>query len=180
MAPGEPSPQIPRNGRPGTFAWLAESLRYPFPGLAERLRDGLAGLPEGAVRRAAQAFLAGVEPLSPGEWEELYTRTLDLGPLAAPYVGFQLWGEGYARGNFMAELNGALRAAGVETDGELPDHLVPVLRCLDQAPQPLAGLVENLQAAVKKMGAALQQAEPGNPYLHLFSAVLLALQPERA
>jgi len=37
--------------------------------------------------------------------EELYTRTFDLQAVCSPYVGYQLFGDSYKRGIFMARLN---------------------------------------------------------------------------
>lgn len=155
----------------GTGIILAEAFRYPAPGRLEQL-EGLTGvLPPGREQQALSAFVEAIRPLSLGNWEELYTRTWDLDPLAVPYLGYQLWGEDYRRGNFMARLQAAYRQAGAEPDGELPDHLVPVLRYLDQAPAPLPELLEALGPAVEKMAAALKKSEPENPYLLLLAGV---------
>jgi nitrate reductase delta subunit len=125
------------------------------------------------VRRALERFLGEVESLDLGEWEELHTRTLDLSPLFVPYVGHVMWGESYRRGEFMAELAGSMRELGVDLEGELPDHLAPVLRYLDTRPSPeLTGLVA---AAVEKMGKELARAEAQNPYRHLLAAARLAV-----
>ncbi len=151
-------------------AVLAEAFCYPGPGRLEALRAGLSALPSGAGKMAYTAFIAGVSPLSTGEWEELYTRTLDLNPPAAPYVGYQTWGEGYQRGAFLALLNRELSEAGVDTGDELPDHLAPVLRYLARARQPMPELVELCGPALQRMLSALRRVEPGNPYAELLEA----------
>lgn len=158
------------------FNLLAESFRYPTPGLAEALRLGLEQLPAGPVKKSLETFLKPLQKLPPGEWEELYTRTLDLNPLATPYVGFQIYGESYQRGNFMALLNREMRQHQIELGGELPDHLMPVLRYLGAVSEPIPELVEALPPAVRRMQAVLQKAEPGNPYVHLLEAVEQACQ----
>jgi nitrate reductase molybdenum cofactor assembly chaperone NarJ/NarW len=158
------------------FNLLAESFRYPTPGLAEELRLGLGQLPAGPVKKSLEAFLKPLQKLPPGEWEELYTRTLDLNPLATPYVGFQIYGESYQRGNFMASLNREMRQHQIDLGGELPDHLLPVLRYLGSVSEPIPELVEALPSAVRRMGAVLRKAEPGNPYVHLLDAVEQACQ----
>ena len=76
--------------------------------------------PGRAARRAGEEGLCGlssngIAPLSLGEWEELHTRTLDLNPPAAPYVGYQIWGDSYQRGAFLAKMNRALVEAGVDS-----------------------------------------------------------------
>ena len=65
-------------------------------------------------------FVEKIVPLSLSEQEELFTRTLDLSPLSAPYVGYHVWGESYKRGEFMAALNKEMKELGVDLDGELP------------------------------------------------------------
>ncbi|GAB4528391.1 MAG: hypothetical protein Fur0018_14420 [Anaerolineales bacterium] len=154
------------------FALLAEAFRYPHPGLLERLENGLRDAAAGPGSPLLAEFVQRVAALALAEWEMLYTRTLDLSPLTAPYIGYQQWGENYQRGNFMAQLNAELARLGIDQDGELPDHLVPVLRYLAVAEAPLPKLLENLAPAVEKMYAALHKAEADNPYLLLFQAVL--------
>jgi nitrate reductase molybdenum cofactor assembly chaperone NarJ/NarW len=58
----------------------------------------------------------------------------------------------------------------VNTGGELPDHLAPILRYLGCTTQPLPELVEVLQPALERMTAGLRRAEPDNPYLDLLAA----------
>jgi nitrate reductase delta subunit len=159
-----------------TFNLLAECFRYPTPGLAEELRLGLEQLPVGPLKKSLEAFLKPLQKLPPGEWEELYTRTLDLNPLATPYIGFQIYGESYQRGNFMALLNREMRLHQIDQGGELPDHLLPVLRYLGVVSEPIPELLEALPQAVRRMQAVLRKAEPGNPYVHLLDAVEQACQ----
>lgn len=132
------------------------------------------------MRRLLERFVKRVAALSLDEWEMLATRTLDLSPLAAPYVGHQVWGENYQRGAFMARLQGEMRRLGVDPAGELPDHLVPILRYLEVAERPLPELLEHLAPAVMKMHAALREAEADNPYLLVFRAVVEATGETRA
>jgi nitrate reductase delta subunit len=146
-------------------------LRYPAPGRFESLQSGLESLPEGAVKRACSSFVHQVNTLSLSQWEELYTHTLDLNPAAAPYIGFQIWGESYQRGKFLSQLNRAMMHVEIDLDGELPDHLIPVLRYLEAADKPLYELVEVLDPALEKMRAALRKSQPDNPYVVLLGAV---------
>ena len=159
----------------GTYSLLADALQYPAAGHLESLQTGLMELPAGEVKRALSEFVQRMQALSLAEREELHTRTLDLTPIVAPYVGFQIWGKNYQRGKFMAELNRALEASGIDPEGELPDHLIPVLRYLDTSSDPLPELMEAGKPAVRAMRNALQKSEPDNPYGHLLSAILQAL-----
>jgi nitrate reductase molybdenum cofactor assembly chaperone NarJ/NarW len=152
-------------------AALADAFDYPTPGRLEALKGALPTLPNPASKKAYTAFLDGVSPLSAGEWEELYTRTLDLNPPAAPYIGYQTWGESYQRGAFLARLNRELLETGVDAGGELPDHLAPVLRYLARTPSPLPELVELCEPALQRMITGLRRSEPDNPYVELLEAV---------
>ena len=151
---------------------LAEAFCYPYPGLLERLQAGLAEAGMGPGRSGLASFIKKVQTLSLSDWEELCTRTLDLNPAAAPYVGFQVWGESYQRGEFMAKLSRAMVELGVDTEGELPDHLGPILRYLNATDQPIPELVENYENAVGRMAAILRKKDRSNPYIHLFDAAL--------
>jgi nitrate reductase delta subunit len=163
----------------GAYRILATALGYPSPGLAASLQEGIVQIPEGPARQAYQSFVEAIRKLSLGEWEELYTRTLDLNPAVAPYIGYQLWGDSYPRGNFMAALNRAYREAQLELDGELPDHLACVLAYLGSGQTPLPELAEALDPAVQKMLTTLRKAEADNPYACLLEAVaaIIKLRP---
>jgi nitrate reductase molybdenum cofactor assembly chaperone NarJ/NarW len=154
-----------------TCLLLAEAFCYPEPGHLARLESGLAGLPEGAEKKGLGSFIGKVRGLSLGEWEEEHTRTLDLNPPAAPYIGFQTWGESYQRGVFLAQLNRAMFEAGIDLEGELPDHLIPVLRYLGTVENPLPELLPVIAPAVKRMLGVLRGASPDNPYVDLLEAV---------
>ena len=153
------------------YMTLADAFCYPAPGRLDALKRGLAAMPKGAGKDAYAAFLNGIDRLPLGEWEELHTRTLDLNPPAAPYVGYQIWGESYQRGTFLARLNRELLDAGVDAGGELPDHLAPVLRYLARTQAPLPELTELCGPALQRMHSALRKAEPDNPYVELLEAV---------
>jgi len=156
----------------GAYAVLAEAFHYPFPGLLGKLQGGIQVLPQKLARQAFQTFVQSIHRLTLGEWEELYTRTLDLNPAVAPYLGYQLWGDGYPRGNFMAALNRAYRAAGIEVGGDLPDHMGVVLMFLASGARPPSELVEAFEPAVQKMLTTLRKTEVDNPYILLFEAVI--------
>ncbi len=154
------------------YSMLAEAFCYPYPGLLEQLEAGLAEAGTGPGRSGLVAFIEKIKTLSLSEWEEVCTRTLDLSPAAAPYVGFQVWGESYQRGEFMAKLSRVMFELGVNTEGELPDHLVPILRYLDASDQPIPELVENYENAVSRMASILREKDKDNPYIHLFETAL--------
>ncbi len=158
---------------------LAQAYKYPRPGHLGELQAAVEAMPSGSAKRSYERFTSLLAHLTLSEWEELHTRTLDLSPLFAPYVGYITWGENYHRGAFLAAMNRAEAEAGVDPDGELPDHLDPVLRYLGRAAEPLPELIEVIGPAVTKMHTALKKAEPHNPYVHLLVATkrVLAAEP---
>lgn len=158
----------------GLYAILAEGLHYPAPGRLSRLESQAASLPDGEVKAEFVKFINAIKGMKLSEWEELHTRTLDLDPPAAPYIGFQTWGDSYQRGTFMSLLNRAINENQVEIEGELPDHLISVLRLKDTLPQPLDALEEVLGPAVTRIRGQLAKVEPSNPYVYLFSAISVA------
>ena len=157
------------------YALLAEAFTYPRPGLLERLEGEAQSLPRGPAQKAFARFLEKIKKLSPEAWEELYTATLDMNPKLVPYIGYVVWGDSYRRGDFMAALKRAMEEAGVDLAGELPDHLVPVLRYLDRSPAPMKELLEVLEPALVRIKKDLEAFDRQNPYLHLVEALLVSL-----
>jgi len=153
------------------FALLGDAFCYPSTGHLAALEVSLNRLPESREKDAVADFLEKIRRLTLGEWEELHTRTLDLNPPAAPYIGFQTWGESYQRGVFLSKMNRELLEAGIDLDGELPDHISPVLRYLGQTAEPLPELINVLTPAIQRIEAVLRKADPHNPYLDLLEAV---------
>ncbi len=162
------------------FEALATGYRYPRPGHLEELQAAVEAMPSGSAKWSYQRFTSSLADLTLAEWEELHTRTLDLSPLFAPYVGYITWGENYHRGAFLADMNRAEHELGIEPDGELADHLDPVLRYLGRAEEPPAELTDVVGPAVTKMHKALKKAEPRNPYIHLLVATRRLVDAELA
>ncbi len=154
-----------------TLKLMAEALRYPRPSQVNELHTKVSKLNGQLGNKYFSDFLTKIKSLSLSEQEELYTRTLDLSPLAAPYVGYQIWGESYKRGEFMAALNRELKAHEIDLEGELPDHLRPILQYLSVSSTPLPELVEVFEKAIKAMRDSLKKTEKSNPYLLLFDAI---------
>ncbi len=138
------------------YRLFAALLEYPTADLEQHARDccdllAAAGSPAAAL---LVRFWRYVQAASPERMEELYTRTFDLQVICSPYVGYQLFGESYKRGAFMARLNEGYRARGYAAGNELPDHVAVVLRYLalgaeDEFSRAL--LAEGLQPALAKM-----------------------------
>jgi nitrate reductase delta subunit len=149
---------------------IALGYRYPTADSAHILAEKVEAYSWGVVQRHLQHFVDSVSELSLGEWEELHTATLDLSPKFVPYVGHVTWGKNYRRGEFMADLKRELAGNEVPLDGELPDHIEPILRYLAVEPHPMSDLVEVLSSSVQSMHKTLKQADPKNPYCELVAA----------
>jgi nitrate reductase delta subunit len=155
------------------FDALAGLLAYPAPGYAGRLEECRRAL-EGTVPEAADRLGRLGERLTgrgDEEVEELYTRTFDLNPVASLEVGWHLFGENYARGEFLVLMREELRKHGLAESTELPDHLTHVLPALARMPQGQADrfAARFLLPALEKMLAGLAKQE--NPYQDLLEAV---------
>lgn len=158
---------------------LAQMLQYPTPSQQQSLQANPQGLQSPGAGKEYLKFTRAVSTLALGQWEELYTRTFDLNPLTAPYIGFQIWGEGYARGGFMATLNRAYRSVGLAESGELPDHIGNILRYLGGNFPPLQELSEVLDMGLQKMLQALAKSDTQNPYTHLLKAIIQVVEENR-
>lgn len=114
-------------------------------------------------------------------------------PVCYPYVGFQLFGESYKRGAFMARLNEGYRSYGYQVGRELPDHISVILRFLALGDEVRLGefgqvlLCEGLVPAVSKMAGAFTKSSAvcsadlsvaPNPYAAVVAALLVILTSE--
>ena len=114
------------------YAGLAALFGYPQPDYhqhARRCLDTLGVVPAPAVSQF-QEFCDGIVNLNCEELQELFTRTFDLDPLCTLEIGWQLYGEDYARGALLVKMRQQLRESGVPENGELPDHLSHALALL--------------------------------------------------
>ncbi len=167
------------------YELFADLLEYPSPGIFQQTESCIERL-RPVHRKAADLlddFYFSAEKLTLEQLEELYTGTFDMQPICYPYVGYQLFGESYKRGAFMARLNGYYHSFGYSAGKELPDHVTVVLRFLglenvrkeDDFVQAL--LYEGLMPALAKMVGTLEK-QSGNPYTIIVSALLLVLIEE--
>jgi nitrate reductase molybdenum cofactor assembly chaperone len=110
---------------------LAPLFAYPEQDFARRLEECLATVdPASPLAEPVVEFAADVRRLSLTELEELYTQTFDHNPSATLDTGWHLFGEDYARGEFLVFMRQTLRRYGVPESCELPDHLTHVLAAL--------------------------------------------------
>lgn len=157
---------------------LAGLMQYPGEDYPERVRrsaEALAAvLPEAASRLAEFSRQTG--ELTVEAFQELYTATFDLNPVASLEVGWHLFGEAYERGAFLVKMRQALRRLDLPESAELPDHLSHVLRILPRLPAEAAGQFArgSLLPAVTKMRAGLEAK--GNPFAHVLGAIAVLLE----
>ena len=155
---------------------VALALRYPTHDGMVALHSGVAALPKGGAEREMRRFIKDIDKMSFEDLEVLYTSTFDLNPVVAPYVGHLVWADSYERGGFMAKLQRAMFAVGVDPEGELPDHLDPILRYLSATDEPINDLKPVLVPAVTKMEKTLKKADSKNPYLHVLTAARIVAE----
>lgn len=157
------------------FDLLAGAFDYPSPALPGQVRacaDTLAAQRSRAARHLAR-FQAFVEQSDLSRLEELYTVTFDLKPVCYPYIGYQLFGDTYKRGEFLAHLTARCRDSGIAVQGELSDHLGMILRYLARTWD--ADLVrEGVLPALERMIEQLND----NPYRDLLRAMQAVLQEQ--
>ena len=158
---------------------LAPLLEYPGPDYQSLIEGSLTGIgaedyPDvaGPAHDHLRLFADAVRPLTREEIEELYTRTFDLNPTCSLDIGWHLYGEQYARGDFLVRLRDALRAHAIDEATELPDHLPSVLRLLSRSSEGEAEELSRtaVQPAITKMLSAFK--DDSNPYSSLLRAVL--------
>lgn len=119
---------------------VAGLFEYPGRDFAARVARCRALAEERSPGRGA--LLAELEErvrgLTPGEVEEMFTRTFEINPVCALEVGWHVYGEEYARGALLVRLRQELRRHRIPELTELPDHLMHVLRLLGRLEPALA------------------------------------------
>lgn len=156
------------------FERMAALFAYPHPGYLEVLGGALDWAPE-ASAKALGRLADAIGGLSISRLEELYIETFDLNPDAALEIGWHLFGEDYARGEFLVKLREENRRYEIDERGELPDNLTVVLRLLAKLPpaDDEAFARQYIAPAVRKMSSGIKRKD--NPYLNLLEALLSCL-----
>lgn len=151
-----------------SYEQFAKLLAYPcgnYPGLT--LEVAAESNDEHLAR-----FAAETSALTREEFEELYTRTFDINPVATLEIGWHLYGETYERGSFLVTMRQLLRRLKIPETTELPDHLSHILQALDRLGQS----DEANELAARYVAPALAKildsfAGKQNPYEHLLRAL---------
>lgn len=156
------------------YELLAHLIDYPTPDLLSQVRDCAAVL-KGRSRAARHMvqFRQFVEQTASSKLEELYAATFDLKPVCYPYIGYQLFGDTYKRGELLARLNARYRENGFLVQAELPDHLGVILRYLARtwdADLVTEGMIPSLERMIEQLES--------NPYRDLLRAILAVLREQ--
>jgi nitrate reductase delta subunit len=162
------------------YQLFADLLDYPSPNLLERAQQ-LAHLlvshyPQ--VSQLIEEFFQAIKNTPISRLEEIYTSTFDLNPTCYPYVGYQLFGDGYQRGDFLVKLKEKYQQQGFSYDSsELADHLTIVLQFLATlSPETILAqeLIEDgLIPALEKIKVGFKQK---NYYVEILDALLLIIK----
>jgi len=155
------------------YELLARASDYPVPEMPASVRECVAALKaqrSPAARHMAR-FRLFVEQTELSALEEMYAATFDLQPVCYSYIGYQLFGDTYKRGEFLARLNARYRENGVVVQGELPDHLSLILQYL-ACTWDYELVIEGVVPALERMIEQLK----GNPYQDLLRAILIVLR----
>ena len=152
---------------------LAALLRYPdaaYLGDVDACHRALAG-EDPVVAEPVEQFAADMRGLTVTQLEELFTHTFDINPVCSLEVGWQLFGEEYARGTFLVRMRQEMRRFGLAESTELPDHLTHVLAILGRMEPDRADdfATACVVPAVERMCAGL--AGKDIPYEHALGAI---------
>jgi nitrate reductase molybdenum cofactor assembly chaperone len=160
-----------------TLDVIAELFEYPTAGYQEHLDSAAAVIArmDAAAAEHVQAFADTVRGRSLSEMEELYIQTFDLNPDACLDIGWHLFGEDYARGEFLVKLRQEMRRYGIIERDELPDSLLTVLPMAARMPEEEAWpfRARFLRPAVEKIRKAVPAGN--NPYANLLAALAVLL-----
>lgn len=154
---------------------IAALLQYPEAGYCDRVMSAAAVL-SGKACEQMEALAADLAGWELSQLEEAYIRVFDLNPDCTLDIGWHLFGEDYARGEFLVKLKAEHRKYGTEDPAELPDHLPSVLRLLAEmpesdAPEFIRGF---LSPALAKIRANAKEEE--SPFARLLSVLAVCLE----
>lgn len=162
------------------LALIARLLEYPAAGYQATIVEVAAALKSENSQAAdlIAEFAASVKDRSLAEMEELYIQTFDLNPDACLDIGWHLFGEDYARGEFLVKMRQEMRRYGIVERDELPDSLLTALPLAARLPAEEARIFRTkyLLPAVEKLRKAVPAGV--NPFASPLAALALLLTGE--
>lgn len=149
-------------------------FEYPDRGYRERTELAAAAVPP-AAREQLAVFLTGIRGRSLADLEEAFIQAFDMNPDCSLDIGWHLFGEDYARGEFLVKLKTEHRRYGVDERSELPDHLPAVLRRLAAMPEEEAEAFARqfISPAIAKIHSNFKDSE--NAFARLFGVMAACL-----
>jgi nitrate reductase delta subunit len=155
---------------------IAELFEYPAADFRARLSAAAAAIASPNAAGLIAAFASSTAERSLAQMEELYIQTFDMNPDTCLDIGWHLFGEDYARGEFLVKVRQQMRRYGIAEREELPDSLLVVLPLAARMPEEEAVRFRTgfLRPAVEKIRKGVPAES--NPYANLLSA-LAALLP---
>lgn len=157
------------------YTALAHLFDYPADGYWDRLKECQDTLCKENISSAetVEQFISEASSMSEERLQELFTRTFDMAPICCPYVTSFIYGEeNFERGELMHRLMAEYQKYGLESRGELPDHvglLLKYLGCVDRTTQeelvhfclrgPLKEMVKVLKEAKNVFAIAVEAVQ---------------------
>lgn len=167
--------RVPTHLIPG----IAVLLRYPddtTAGVAGALADAAmdTGHPS---QEHLEAFALVARTTDLKELQEAYAASFDLNPDCTLEISYQLFGDSYKRGQFLAMMRFHLREHGIYPGSNLPDHLPALLDLtMKLETQDAVDLVDDcILPALEKILPAMRES----PYLHVLQALFLLFTAHR-
>jgi nitrate reductase assembly molybdenum cofactor insertion protein NarJ len=162
---------------------FADIMTYPgkdYLEIIQKLDDTLAeSHPDIALEFKTFTKYSKEVPLS--RLEEIYSNNFDISPACYVYAGYQLFGEGYKRNEFIVGLKAKFREYGFEYGNELPDHFRILLRFLAEIELFEDTAVDMMRDCMlptldKMIKGIRQKQEPQNPYYYVLRAIEIYLK----
>jgi len=165
------------------FDLFADLLVYPDNTLDEKVETCYALLSKSNPGAASEIvkFRDAITEMPPGKREELYTATFDVKMVCFPYAGYQMFGESYKRGEFLAKLKDRYIKFGFSEGDELPDHIAVILRFIshiDDEEEASVLINDCLIPVIGTMRKTFTTNE--NPYGFVLGALVRVLETDEA
>jgi nitrate reductase molybdenum cofactor assembly chaperone len=153
-------------------------LLYPSFEYRKRLEECVFFLEEenNIALEIFQKFIEETKTFSTEDFEELYTRTFDINPVASLEIGWHLYGEQYERGAFLVTMRELLRENAIPESTELPDHFSYILLLIERMEHDEATEFVNQYVFPFLEKIRVGFSEEQNPYTYLFNAIEIVLK----
>ena len=157
---------------------LAGLFRYPgdfdiYRAVSELWNSVPENFPE--CRSELLDFRALIDAISGERLEEIYIGAFDVASETCPYIGYQVFGDNFKRGEFLVGLKIMFRENGFTDEFDLPDHIAMLLKFIagvaETTPEVSDLVSYAIHPALEKIIASMGNNPAENPYIHLWRAV---------